>query len=270
MAQITGIRTHIFIGGTEVYQCPRAWIESVRHRPLSRAGITLPDALGEWYRSISPGTAVEIRLGYRDQAPATWQGTVAWVKHGHTKDQITVGAVGVERPLCETLILQSWEDETPEAILKWAIGQAGLTAGRIDSPHVTFPRFVASDIPVWQVARQCAHTCRRAYDLEKMRRWAFWMGADGEVNWGDFDEPGVTPVIATAAGLIRHKPASDALGLNEVETFLLPAFRHSMLFRLVDSRRGIDDTFRALVVRHSIRPHAVRTFIRYGEEYGKF
>lgn len=267
---ISGIRTHIFIDGQEVLRCPRCWIEFLRHRPLTRAGITLPDPGGELYRSIKNAQFVEIRLGYRNEDPAIWKGLVSWKRWGSTKDQIEVGVIGrEEKALCSTPIIQAWENETPEAIVKWAINQAGLPVGQIDSPGVTIPRYAASNIPVWQVARQCAHTCQRSFGID-MSRWAFWMDADGKVNWGDFDEEGDVPVIATGAGLIKHLPATDAKGLNIVETFLLAGFRHSMKFRLQDTRRGIDDEFRALSVRHEIKERSVRTCIGYGEEYEKY
>lgn len=266
---ISGIRTHIFIGDQEILRCPGCRIEFVRHRPLSRAAITLPDPKGELYRSIKNDRFVEIRTGYRNEEPAIWKGMVSWKKRGSTKDQIEVGVVGRdEKTLCSFPILQAWENETPEAIIKWSIGQAGLSPGRIDSPGVTIPRFAASNIPVWQVARQCAHTCQKAFGID-MSRWAFWMGADGKVNWGDFDEPGDMHVIATGAGLIKHLPSSAAKGLNVVETFLLAGFRHSMQFRLIDTLRDIDDEFRALQVFHEIKERSVRTFIGYGEEYEK-
>ena len=262
---LSGIRTHIILPGKEIFRCPRCWIESVRHRPLTRYGITLPDPKGEYYRSIEKGAAVEIRLGYRNEAPAIWKGSVSRIRSGLTKDQIEVVVVGVEAPLTETIITQAFENETPETIIKWAIGQAGMTPGRIDVPGVVFPRFVASSIPVWQVARQCATVCSRAFGMD-MTRWALWMDASGAVNWGDFEEDGEVPVIATAEGLIAHLPDKNASGLNRVETFLLSGFRHSRLFRLKDWRREIDDTFRALRVRNEVTTTRARTHIWYGEE----
>jgi len=265
---ITGIRTHISIGGLEIMRTPHVWIECERHSPLSRAGITLADPKGEYYRSVGLNYPVRIRIGYRDEEPAVWKGSVSRKEPG-TKDQIEIRAVGQDLALT-TNIIQSWANETPEAIIGWAVGQAGLPTGQIDSPGVTFPWFTARNIPVWQVARQCAHTCQRAFGLD-MSRWALWMGASGKVNWGDFDEPGDVPVIASGAGLIKHMPANGTGALlSMVETFLLAGFRHSRKFRLIDNRRGIDDEFRALRVRHDITDRAVRTFIWYGEEHEKY
>lgn len=269
MAELSGIRAHVFIGGVEVLRTPGVWVESARHRPVGRAGVTLPDPDGAVFRSVAKGDAVEIRMGYRDETPAVWQGAVAWRRRGATGDQVEIGAVGPDVPLSTVRIVQAWSDEAPEAIVRWAVQRTGLPAGRIDSPGCTLPRFVASDIPVWQVARQCAQSCDRGFGID-MRAWALWMGADGAVNWGDFDEPGEVPVIATADMLIAHTPAEDATSLHRVETFLLPGLRHSQVFRLRDRRRGIDALFRALLVRHELMETRARTYISYGDEFEKY
>ena len=272
---ISGIRTHIFIGDMEILRCPRCRIESIRHRPLSRAALTLPDPDGKLYVSIIPDQEIEIRSGYRDEDPVSWKGLVTYIKYGTTKDQLQVVAVGKnEKLLSSVFISQAWENETPEAIIKYAVSKAGLSCGRIDSPGVIIPRYCAATIPVWQVSRQCAHTCQKSFDID-MSKWALWLGQDDKVNWGDFDEPAVSagvPVIATGAGLIRHLPsqAQAQKELNMVETFLLPGFMHSMQFHLIDTRRGIDDTFRALQIAHEILPNSARTYISYGNEYEKY
>ncbi|WP_211233827.1 hypothetical protein [Maridesulfovibrio bastinii] len=102
-----------------------------------------------------------------------------------------------------------------------------------------------------------------------MSHWALWLGADG-VHWGDHDEDGSMPEIATAAGLIRHIPSAAPHSMGEVETFLLPDMLHSHKFLLQDTRRGIDDQFRALRVLHEITPTSARTRLGYGEEYGRY
>ncbi|MDK2955420.1 MAG: hypothetical protein PWQ57_916 [Desulfovibrionales bacterium] len=267
--QISGVRTHIFLSGREVLRCPRLWIESRRHAPLPRAGVTLPDPKGELAQSVSAGDAMEIRLGYRDKAPTSWVGTVMWTRPGETPDQIEVGAAHTQALLLDsTLVTQAWMDETAEAIVRWAVGQTGLAIAQIDSPGCTLPRCNVSTIPAWQVARQVAHSAERACGVD-MSAWALWLGADG-VHWGDHDEDGDVPVIATGAGLIRHAPASDAAGLNEVETFLLPDFSHSRLFKLTDNRRGVSGSFRALAVRHEVTGSKARTYIQYGVEHGQY
>ncbi len=265
--EFSGLRVHILLAGRDILRCPRWWIESERQAPFSMAGLTLADPTGELYRAVKQGDSLEIRGGYRNQTPAIWTGAVAWTRQGRTRDELELAAADPASIIATTLVRQSWENETPEAIVAFAIRKAGLAAGRVGATGMVLPRFVASSIPVWQVAVQAAHSCQKAFDLD-MRRWALWQGGDGRVNWGDFDEPGDVAVIATAAGLIRHDPAGGAKGLGTVETFLLPELRHSRLFRLRDVRRGVDQTFRALRVRHEGTPDKARTHLVYGEEHG--
>ena len=270
MARITGIRTHIFIGKLEIFRCPECSIHYSRHSHLSWAEILLPDPGGNLFRTFKANDPVVIRMGYRDRVPDEWTGTISKLAPPNNRDQILVKAVGMERPLSDTRIVQSWENETPEAIVTWAIGQSGLGAGKIDATGVTFPRFVASNIPVWQLARQCEHTCLKAFGLN-MNGWALWMDSNEKVNWCSSDEQADIPVIETGSTLIRHLPATGLqTGLNLVETFLMPGFKRCMKFRLRDKIRGIDQIFSSLAVRHAIKPTSVRTFIKYGEMYGKY
>ncbi len=267
---LSGLGMRIRLGRLAVLRCPRLTIDSTRHQPLTLASLVLPDPAGEVGRTLTRGDAAEIQLGYRDQTPATWRGTVGGVMAGPSKDQVLVRVLGPELLLVETLISQTWLDESPEAIVRAAVRQAGLPLRRIDSPGMMLRHFVASGVAPWQLARQAAHTVQRATGQD-MRRWALWMDASGAVNWGDFEEPGdeagSVPAIATRAGLIRHEPASGPAALSRVETFLLPSMRHSRLFRLRDERRSIDEQIRALRVVHEITPGSARTHLFYGDEH---
>ncbi len=267
---ITGIRTRLIIDGLEYLRVPEMEIEYRRHEHLSAARITLPDPRGEVFQSVTSGAGMEIHLGYRDHDADVWSGTVRQINPDRKKDQIRLTGIGMELPLSSTTILQSWKNETPEAIIRFCVGQTGMTIGRIDDTGIIFPRFTASSIPVWQVARQCEHTCFRAFGKD-MNTWDLWVGKDEAVNWGDSDEIAETPVIATAAGLISHLPAAGSKnGLARVETFLMPGFRRCGKFYLHDAGRGINGVFRARIVRHVVRPDKVRTYIYYGDIYEKF
>lgn len=263
---INGVRTHIIIGELEVLRCPRLEIRSVRRAPMWSFEITLPDPMGEIYQTVSLGDAVNMGIGYRDAAATKWTGTVHAVRPGN-KDQIILSGVGQNDELLNTTIVcQSWENETPEAIVKYAAGLTGLEIAQIDSIGMVIPRFVASTIPAWQLVRQVNETCQRAFDLD-MSAWKFWLGPDG-LHWGDHDQDGTYPTIATGAGLIKHLPADNPAALSEVETFLLPGLMHSRVFGLVDNKRAINDQYRALEVRHIIEAVSARTHISYGVEYG--
>lgn len=263
---INGLRTHIFIGNMEILRCPRLLIHSVRRRPMWSFEITLPDPRGDVRRAAQLGDPVNMGIGYRDQEPVLWAGTVKGMRPGN-KDQIVISGVGRNDGLLNNVtVCQSWENETPEAIVRYAAGLTGLPIARIDSPGVLFPRFVSSTIPVWQLARQAAETCQRGFNID-MASWKMWLGPDG-IHWGDHDQDGTVPTIATGAGLIKHLPADNPAALSEVETFLLPGLMHSRQFGLIDNKRGINSQYRALEVRHLIEDTSARTHLSYGVEYG--
>ncbi|MCG8643348.1 MAG: hypothetical protein MI862_26715 [Desulfobacterales bacterium] len=266
---ITGLNMHIRVGGIEFHRVPEFRMISQRHHPLTRVTVTVPDPTGRIFRTINDMDPVTVIWGYRNQVPARWQGTVKGVSVDRNKDQLRVNSVGLERPLAETVIKQSFINETPEAIVRYAVSQAGLSVGRIESTGVTFPRFVTSSIPVWQVARQCEHTLKKAFGLD-MRPWSMWMGKDSRINWGPFDEDAGLPVIDSNANLIRHSPGRCVSELNRVETFMLPRMAHSMQFHLNDLKRNISESYRAIKVEHVWEDSKARTFISYGDEYERY
>lgn len=259
--ELSAISIDITIGALEIERAPAWWIETLRGYPLGRAGVTLPDPLGELHRSIKVGDPITIEVGYRGEDASTWAGTVQMVYPGDTRDQLEIRAVDGSRLLTDTRVVQSWENETPEAIVAWAIRQTGLQIGTIDATGITIPRFVASNTPVWQLVHQVAESCARQFGLDMSGR-ALWLGTGG-VNWSDGDEPGDVPVIATLDNLIRHEPATSGNAAPMIETFLLADLSHSRRIHLEDDRRGIDAEIRAQRVRHEGSPDKTRTFIWY-------
>jgi hypothetical protein len=267
---ITGLNISVNIGAVSVNRVPEIRIVSERHSPITRMHISMPDPSGDVARAVSDKDEVSVVLGYRGNTPATWIGTVAgepttW----KNRDQVTINVAGPERVLSDTMIKQAFFQETPEAIIKYAVSRAGLALGQIQSPGVTFPRFTASSIPAWQVVVQCEHTCSKGFGLD-MAGWAMWMGRAGTVNWGAFEEVADLPVIESNTNLIAHFPGRTIRDLSRVETLLLPHLMHSMLFHLTDIRRGIDSDYKALRVEHAVRQGKARTFISYGTEYERY
>ncbi len=266
---ISGFNIQIRVGSIEAQRAPKVQILSQRNHPLTLITVVLPDPQGEICRLIRDRDPMAIVMGYRNQAAAQWSGSVLGGPESRGKDQVVINGIGPERVLVETLIKQSFYQETPESIVRFAIGQAGLQAGKIEPIGMMFPRFIASNIPVWQVARQCEATCHRAYGMD-MRSRTFWMGRDGRVNWGNFCESADMPVIESQANLISHSPGESTAGLSRVETFMLPHMMHSMKFRLKDFRRGIEGIFKAEKVMHRFGDNQPRTFISYGAENERY
>lgn len=262
--QIHGIRIRAQIGSLELLRLPRMKVSFERHKPVSRAEIEVPSCTPSLREQLAIGTQITLHFGYRDEQPGQWSGTISKAITGYKKDQICVHAVGLDRVLKDCKICQSWENESAEAIARWSLHKTGLPVAQIDAPGVILPRFVASNIPVWQLVQQLAATCERAF-AKDMSHWALWLGTKG-LNWGDFDESGDTPVIETGKGLITHKKGHPQEGtLHCVETFLLPNMRHSMRFALIDAMRGESGEYRAQKVVQSIQPNKARTFLYYSE-----
>lgn len=259
---IAGVLLQIAVGGFIIQRCPRLELASRRHAPLSRAAIHLPDADGSLAREALAGDAVDITYGYRGGEVARWTGTVQGTKRVN-RDQLCILADGPDLPLVTTTVRECYAEDSAMAIARHILGHAGLPLARLDIPDEIIPRFPISTIPIWQAIRQLLHTLQRTG--HDMRRTALWLGADG-LNLGDFDEPGEVPVIESKGNLIRHQPSASQAGLNQLETFLLPGLSHSRRFKLMDIRIGVDQTFRALDVRHVIEPERMRTFIGYGRE----
>ena len=272
MGAVTGIKSLVEVAGWSASRAPEVWIEHERGRPIGRAGCTLPDPKGELFQTVERDAPIQITLGYRDEKAETWKGTVQSCKHGGGKngDQVEILACGESRPL-STKIKQSWRNETPEAILKYCIGQAGLPMGTLMQTGVTLPHFSAASIPVWQVAEQLMQTLKRGYG-RAMNSVALWLGRDG-VQWGDHDEPdgeSGRARIETGEGLISHWPANDQAGRSGCEAFLMPGLRHSQKVFIRDARRGISGEKKVLRCRHQVRALKGRTFVEFGDEYERY
>jgi hypothetical protein len=211
--EISGIRLDVTIGSHEIYRAPRWYFNSERKYAVQRAGITLPDPDRELWKSIHAGDAVEISLGYRDTTPATWHGTVAYRGQGKTRDQMEIMAVDRAMLLDATKITQAWENETPEAIVRWSVRKTGV----VDRPHrcrgYGAARFVASKRPVWQVAAQAERSCSEAFGLDMRGGPCGW---EPTRQLGGFDEPVDVPVmprvrissVIRPAVVPRHGPGS--------------------------------------------------------------
>lgn len=267
---IDGIQLSAIVGGKEYLRLPGLWLESARHMPVTRAGLTLPDPAGEEIRRLTVGQQVTFVMGYRGGEASLWQGEITWKKPG-TEHQVELGLVGADAVLAKARLTQSFMHESPEAILRHALSSHGIALGRIDSTGLTLPRFATSNENIWQIAEKLELTAKRAFGLD-ISKWALWMDNNGKAHWGDFSDPGQTNIPGAVSGgnIINHSPATDAGAFSTVETFLLPSLRHSQLFKLQDIYRGTCATYRAQKVRHQADGGSARTIIFYGPEREKY
>jgi len=260
MAIIKGIITHIKVGKYELIRSPKLKILAGRYAPFSCVEVTVSDPKA-MLGNINKNDEINILYGHKGGLQNTWAGSVRSVCTN--KDQSIIYAVGNEK-LLSCQITQSWNNETPEAILTYAANFSGININKIDSPGCVFQHFVASNISIWELAKQLEYTCRESFNID-MENWVIWLGQNG-LNWGNFIEAADIPVISSGKNLIEHKADNDDFGFNYVETFLLPCFWHSMIFRLVDVKRKIDARYQAIRVNHEISNKKVRTFIWYKNE----
>lgn len=263
MSRIYGVELAINVGGWLFQRVPRCIVTYDRNTVLSRAEIHVPDPAGKILPSLHSFPDVSISMGYRNQQPHIWNGTVdGWQQGtGKRKDQLVIHAAGVELPLVTQTVKEMWVDEAAPAIAKKILQASGLAVGAVDVPAEVIPRMTLATVPVWQAIEQLRNTLVQGHDVD-MSQHALWVDADKRVHFAPADHESETvPVIATGVGLIRHTPARTVNGLGEVETFLLPTMRAGMRFKLEDSRKGITGVFRAKWVMHSIKPDRVRTFL---------
>lgn len=266
---LSGLHLTASIGGVTIQRCPRCVVATDRRSILSRARIDAPDPGGELERMLAHGQPVTISMGYRGTDAVTFMGTVdGWEPAtGSNRHQLTVHAAGPELPLVATRIKAMFLDESVDWLARRVLDISGLPLGAINAPDAVIPRTTFSDVPLWRAVEQLAHSCRRAHGHD-MSAHALWLDESGAINWGPHDDPQpAVPMVATAAGLIRHLPTVTALGRHRVETFLLPVMRAGRRFKLRVARRGVDEEYRALRVEHVVEPKRARTIISYGREY---
>ena len=263
---LSGLHLTATIGGATVQRCPRCVVATDRRTVLSRARIDAPDPDGTLARSLTSGQPITISMGYRGSDVVEFSGTVdGWEPSGGSnRHQLTVHAAGPELPLATTRIKAMYMDESADWLARKVLQASGFSLGTVQAPDVVIPRATFTDVPVWRAMEQLAHTCRRAHGRD-MSAYALWLDESGALHWGPHDDPQpAVPMVATAAGLIRHLPTVTALGRNRVETFLLPVMRAGRRFRLRVTRRGVDEEYRALRVEHVVEPNRARTHISYG------
>jgi hypothetical protein len=221
---------------------------SHRGNPLTVLSAKVPLA------PVDQGAAVTLKYGYA--SPVEWRGTAINIVKGG--DLMVVDAVGTdELALTETLYKESFIDETAEAIVRSALSTTGLAIAEIEAPGIQIARYTADNIPVWQAVHQVEESLRWGHGLTG---YALWLGSDG-LRWTTGDEPGDIPEIVTGINLIDHAPSDT--GLSKVTSFMLPGLTHSRWFRIKDTRRNIEETYRAEMVEHELKDVHARTYIYY-------
>ncbi len=216
--------------------------------------------LSAWLKKCEP---VELFFGYRCGREQSWAGRITEIKAA--KDAVRVAALSPELALIEIKVTECFFEESTRSVVRRLLNLAGLDPGRLAGPDEVIPHLIFSDQPVFQCLRQINETLRRVYEHD-MRAQVYWQGQSGQINWGDFDEPGPTPVFASCDNLVNHNPKNEDEG--EVVGLLFPGLVHSQLFTVRDARRAEGLTKRAQTVRHQFGRPGNLTTVTYAPEKG--
>jgi len=256
---ISGIQLKIFIRDLEINRA-HVSIRYDRRSSYSNALVTVNNADRSAETEINTGDDVSIYYGYRGKKLSEYIGNVLRVYP--EKDQVVISIVGQEYP-GKRLIKQTWLNETPSAIIQYCLNEIGMKVGRVDEPGCMLDKFVSSNYTVYHIAFLLKDICKRSYGMN-MNGWNLFMDSNGAINWGNFVESiDEIPVLETGVEMVVHNPTGSKgyLG-NYVEALLIPWFKDSMEFRLIDDSRGIDKVCRAVTVEHEIT-EKTRTRIGY-------
>ena len=146
------------------------------------------------------------------------------------------------------------------------LARTGLAVGAVEVPGEVLPWQVFSGVSVARAVKQLSHSLERSFGHD-MSRHALWLGASG-LTWSAGDEPGDVYSVATAENLIAHTPPQTPDGVGVVVSVPLPGLTHSRLVHIRDTRRGVDETVRALTVAHTFQGSGNSTVISYGKDTG--
>lgn len=269
---IEGLNVRCNVGPVEVLRSPFLELVFQRRAVVSRAIITVPDPEGEARAVLATGQTVAVRWGYRGEAGfwQEWEGTVEGIDQPRadsaSADALTVRAVGLEKALVTTTVTESFYREPADVVARRLLARTELAVGVVDVPGDVLPYQVFSGVSVARAVKQLSHTLERSFGHD-MSRHALWLGASG-LTWSAGDEPGDVYSVATAENLIAHTPPQTPDGVGVVVSVPLPGLTHSRLVHIRDTRRGVDETVRALTVVHTFQDSGNSTVISYGKDYG--
>lgn len=269
---IEGFNVRCLIGPLDITRSPQIEIISRRRAVVGIASVVIPDPEGTVRASLAVGQPVDICFGYRgeDSLWQEWEGSISGIDQPHASapdaDAVSVRCVGQEQSLATTRVTESFLNEPADVVARRLLAKTGLSVGNISIPSPVLPHQVFSNCTVARAIKQLGTTLERSYGCD-MHRHALWLGASG-LTWSDGDEPGDEYRVATAENLIAHTPPLAVGGIGVVTSVVLPGLTHSRLVHVYDSRRGIDDVYRALSVIHTLEDAGNTTQVTYGTDEG--
>lgn len=269
---IEGVNIRCNVGPLEVLRSPLLELVFRRRAVVSRATIVIPDPEGEARAALAVNQNVSVRFGYRGEANFwhEWEGTIESIGQPEASaddaDALTIQATGLEKALATTKVCESFHNEPADAVARRLLARTGLAVATVDVPGDILPYQVFSSVSVARAIKQLSTTLSRSFGHD-MSEHALWLGASG-LMWSAGDEPGNTYAIGAGESLISHEPPQTPEGVGVIVSVLQPGLTHSRLVHVIDTRRGLDFTARALDVVHTLKEGGNSTTITYGKENG--
>lgn len=259
---ITGLDINLKVGPFTVNRLPRAELTLSRGAVAGHCLIELPDPGGQVAAGLKPDEAVSLYFGYRGGLSQSWAGQITQIKA--LGDAVEITALSAELAFIKTKVSECFHQETARQVVRRLMRLAGISPGRLEGPDEIFPHLIFSGRPVYECFRQINATLERVCQLD-LSASPYWLDSNGRGQWGDFDEPGPVPVLASGLNLISHNPQG---GQGTATALLCPGLGHSQLFTIRDDRRALTITQRAQSVTHKLGAQGNLTTVTYGPERG--
>jgi hypothetical protein len=252
----TGIIINAKIGA---YKLTRAnYFRLIKERrQISLAELHIHDADYTLFKSLKEGDRASIAFGYRDGEQATFAGELLVPPYSIGSDITRLIIAGSENAYSRTFISESYNDETPAAIVRRLSAQAGLAVGELQLPEDPIPHIIFNYVNIWQAFAQLRKMILRNGYQGNLDYWFY----QERLYWG---VPQARQISVAAGTIIDHTP-NYRLD-NVIELPLSPSADYSELIHIDDKRRGIDGAFRITSVTHLYQESISRTYIGYVHE----
>ncbi len=196
---------------------------------------------------------ISLTFGLRGEEETKWNGVFS--HYFWHNDELNVVALGPEVEALNTVITESYTDESSKSVVNKLIQEAGLSAKQIDLPDETFEHLAFSNKPVWECLWQIVGSLNEyGHDLGKFR---LWHSADGlyftdktlDKTWTIDDENSIERYL---------------IGENEqLAITLTPGLMLGHKVHVIDKAKNIDEFGRVSMVNHAISERTARTYLSY-------
>ena len=259
---ITGLDIDLKVGPFTVNRSQGVTLEYQRGAVASKAVIALPDTEGLVAQTLKNDDEVNLYFGYRGGLSQSWAGRITNL--AALGDQVQITALGPELAFIKTTVVECFRSESARAVVRRLMTLAGAAPGNLTGPDQILPHMIFNGQSVYKCFKQINETLAKTYQLD-LSKSPFWIGQDNKAHWGDFDEPGPIPILASQDNLLSHNPKGES---GVARSILCPGLVASQLFKIIDARRTLEITKRAQTVRHELGPKGNITTVTYGPERG--